>query len=109
MTILSSLFCCADKFYGLYNDLNKLNSDVIARRVILTEVDLESSQDRAKKFLFQHINKKGDLYDNIMSSQENWYARHIHALSINIEASMRVTSIESNASTVNSTLSAGSI
>ncbi|MES2203842.1 MAG: hypothetical protein V4496_01345 [Pseudomonadota bacterium] len=54
--------------------------------------DLKSSEDRAKKFLRQHIDKNGPLYDNIMAHQDNWFARHIHALAVNIEAKMHVQS-----------------
>ena len=79
----------------LYGQLNKLNSDVIADRIILNANDLQSSEDYAKKFLWQHSNKNGPLYENIMARQENWYARHIHALAVNIEAKMYVQSIMS--------------
>lgn len=88
-TSCGSLFCNGrDSLSTLYSELSTLNNQIVRGQIVLSLEDLKTTNDRARKFLSQYLDKNGPMYDQVMADEKGTHATRIRALATNIGAIM---------------------
>jgi hypothetical protein len=96
--ICGALFSSNKGVVALYGDIITLNNEVVAGRTRLSFDDISHSQEPSKRFLFEFIEKNGELYSMVieLERKNNRTAKHICVLAGGLQSHVEMPVLKSS-------------